>query len=244
MKNWVGTLKIGLVRQNVVVYGMAALKPGSSVPFKMLHRACGRCLSSKMHCSSCDETVIGDTASVVRGHDVGGQFVRLESDEIDDCRIPSTTVIDLKHFVPAEQVTPFMIAESRFIGPTDHDAADWYWLIRTSLGTAVAGIGRLSISSKDRVVAVMRHQIGLSLHVLRHADELRHIESAMKAFSEPPIVHAKTRKLMQAHIASKTRHVLDLTKYRSKYVDNLRDLVASKRLLKTSGRSKIRWMIS
>lgn len=223
---WKGTIKLGFVVQPVAVYGSAESK-AAKVSFNQLH-TCGNRINQKTVCVHCDAAKEVPKADISRGFEFEkGKYVVVGDDELKGCEIETTKVIDLKEFVPAENIEPFLIAETHYIAPDNPALADAFALIRDALD-GFAGIGTLAIRNREQLVAIVRHKRGLMMHTLRHASEVRDIAAVDALARVPDISDAATVGMMRQLMATMRSDRLDLEKYPNTYVENVRALIDRK----------------
>ena len=226
-KSWSGTLKLGFVTQPVAVYAAADSK-AAKVSFNQLHADCGGRINQVIVCRKCDENKALAPVEIVKGFEVSkDNYVRISAEELDDCKVENTKVIDLKEFVPASELSPLMIAESAFIAPLLSDMSEAYVLIREAL-QGMVGIGTLNHSNKEKLVAIVASGRGLVMHTLRHASEVRDVLNVPTLDKLPAEADAKTVKMMKSLMAGMQSKTLDLEKYPNRYVENVQRLVRTK----------------
>lgn len=223
---WKGTIKLGFVTQPVAVFGAAESKATTTVSFNQLHHACGGRITTQVYCPACAVDV--DRSDLDRGFEhVKGRYVTVSDAELESCQIETTKVIDLKEFVPLDQIQPFYIAETHYIAPDNPGLAEAFALIRDALA-GVAGVGTLAIGNKEKLIAVVAHGRGLMMHTLRHASEVRAIADVDTLAAVPASCDAPTLTLMRQLVTSMTTARLDLEKYPNTYVTQVQALIATK----------------
>jgi len=116
-----------------------------------------------------------DKDEVVRGYEYErGQYVTFTPDELKALDLESSKVIDLETFVPRGEVDPVYFNSPYCLYPDGQMAAEAVRVIGTAMGEAsVVGIGRLTMSRRERVVMIGPRGTGMVLITLRAADEVR-----------------------------------------------------------------------
>jgi len=116
-----------------------------------------------------------DKDEVVRGYEYErGQYVTFTPDELKALDLESSKVIDLETFVPRGEVDPVYFNSPYYLYPDGQMAAEAVRVIGTAMGEAsVVGIGRLTMSRRERVVMIGPRGTGMVLITLRAADEVR-----------------------------------------------------------------------
>ena len=112
---------------------------------------------------------------VVRGYEYErGQYVTFTPDELKALDLESSKVIDLETFVPRGQVDPVYFNSPYYLYPDGQIAVDAIRVIGAAMAEAgVVGIGRLTMSRRERMVMVGPRGTEMVLITLRAADEVR-----------------------------------------------------------------------
>lgn len=224
-KSWSGTIKLGFVTQDVAVYSAADNK-AKTVSFNQLHAKCGGRINQDKVCRSCNETL--QAADIRKGYEYEkGSYVILDDAEVKACEVETTKVIDLKEFVPASEITPFLIRESHFVAPANAVVSEAFALIRDSLNDR-SGIATLALRGKEELVALVPYGRGLALHTLRHASEVRDIADVNVLNKVPESSDPNALAIAQQLIGALATDKLDLNKYPNTYVENVQVLIAEK----------------
>jgi DNA end-binding protein Ku len=111
----------------------------------------------------------------VRGYEVDkDQYVIIEPDEIDSIKLDSKQTIDLVQFVDAAELDSRYFERPYFLVPSGEIAGEGYVVIRDALRkTGKVGLGKVTISGREWLVAIAPLQDGLSMALLRYANELK-----------------------------------------------------------------------
>jgi DNA end-binding protein Ku len=112
---------------------------------------------------------------VVRGYEYErGQFVTFTPNELKALDLESSKVIDLETFVPRGEVDPVYFNSPYYLYPDGQMALEAIRVIGAAMADAgVVGIGRLTMSRRERVVVVDPRGSGMVLITLRAAEEVR-----------------------------------------------------------------------
>jgi DNA end-binding protein Ku len=103
-----------------------------------------------------------------------GQFVTFTPEELKALDVESSHTIDLATFVPRAEVDPLYFNTSYFVYPDGTVAAEAYRTISAAMAEAgMAGLGRLTLSGRERMVLVEPRGQRLALITLRAAEEVR-----------------------------------------------------------------------
>src|ERR1051325_9324750 len=106
---------------------------------------------------------------VLKGYEVErGQFVTFTPAELKALDVESSKTIDLTSFVPRSEIDPIYFNAGYYIYPDGQIAIEAYRVISAAMADAgMAGLGRLTLSRRDRMVLVEPRGAGLALITLR-----------------------------------------------------------------------------
>ena len=163
---------------------------------------------------------------IAKGYEYSrGQYVTVEDEELKALQIESSKIIDLTQFGSRDEVDPVLLDTPYNVYPDGELAAKAFQVISDAMAAkGLVGIGRVTISSRERLVLVEPHGGGLLMFTLRSSDEVRAAEFAAKAKSEADadmVAVAET-------IIERRRAKFDPATFRDRYQDALRDRVESK----------------
>lgn len=167
---WKGFLKLSLVSIGVAVYN--AVDTTSEVKFNQIHKPSGQRINYT-------KTVKGlgpvDSADIVKAYEVDEDtYVVLEPEELAAIKLESTKTLDLKQFVAAEEIDPRYFERPYYIVPSDQHALEGYIVIRDALKkSGKLGVGQVTMSGREYLVAVGPIDKGLGMHIMRYAVEIR-----------------------------------------------------------------------
>lgn len=103
-----------------------------------------------------------------------GQHVTFTPAELKALDIESSKTIDLETFVPHAEVDPLYFNAGYYTYPDGPIATEAYHVISNAMDEAgVAGLGRLTLSRRERMVLVEPRGAGLALITVRSAAEVR-----------------------------------------------------------------------
>jgi DNA end-binding protein Ku len=217
---WSGILRIGLV--NIPVKAVSVTRD-LRISFRMLHRSCKTPISFKRFCQEGEEVNLAD---VVYGYPLQkNRYIILEKEEIEKAKPESRRVIDLDRFVNFFAVDPHYFNRTYLLLPDRSE--DAYSLLRRVMEkSGKAAIGRMTISSRERVVLVHYYQKAIVATTLRYQDEVLDPETfpALQELPEP-----KERELELAEeIVKGLSGELDISAYKDQYREKIESLVRSK----------------
>ena len=166
-----------------------------------------------------------DKREIVKGYEYGrGQFVTLTPEELKALDVESSKVIDLEKFVPWGDLDPVYFDSSYYLYPDNPIAVETLRVIGTAIAEAgVVGLGRLTLSRRERMVVVEPRGTGMALFILRAAEEVR----AAQFGTADGELDAEMVAIAKAIIAQRTGS-FDPTTYRDRYQEALRELIEAK----------------
>jgi DNA end-binding protein Ku len=165
---WNGTIAFGLMSVPVKVFSATESK---TVRFREVHLEDGAPIEHRRICPSDGDQV--DYDDVVKGFEVRkGEWVELTDDEIAAAAGSQSRVVDVDHFVPAEEIDPVFYERTYYLGARD-GGDDAYALLLAALErSGRAGVGRWVFHNRERTVLVRSQGDLLAMHTMRFADEL------------------------------------------------------------------------
>jgi DNA end-binding protein Ku len=116
-----------------------------------------------------------ERAEVVKGYEFDrGQFVTFTPEELKALHVESSRTIDLTTFVPRAEFDPVYFNAPYYVYPDGAVAAEAFRVIGAAMADAgMAGIGRVTMSRRERMVLVEPRGAGMVLTTLRAVDEVR-----------------------------------------------------------------------
>lgn len=165
---WSGTISFGLVSIPVSLY---VASRGGGMALRMVD-ASGRPLQRRYFCSKDAEPL--EASDIVRGYEVEqDRFVIVHDEELEALEPQKSREIDLKRFVPREQVDPIWFERGYFLAPDKGAMKAYRLLARTMEEMDRVGIATFVMRGKEYLVAIIGQQGLLHAETLRFQDELR-----------------------------------------------------------------------
>lgn len=154
-----------------------------------------------------------------------GRYLTITDDELKDLQIESSEIIDLDRFVDRDEVNPIYLDAPYYIYPDGELAAETFRVIGEAMANKdKVGLGRVTISNRERLVLVEPRGAGLVMSTLRSADEVRPAEFGAKAKGE---IDADMVAIAEA-IIERRSGAFEPASFRDRYQDALRELVEAK----------------
>jgi len=116
-----------------------------------------------------------EKSEIVKGYEYDrGQFVTFTADELKALDVESSKVVDLETFVTRGEIDPVYLDSPYYLYPDGVIAVEALRVISAAMtASGVVGVGRLTLSRRERMVMVEPRGPGLALFTLRAADEVR-----------------------------------------------------------------------
>jgi DNA end-binding protein Ku len=220
--SWNGFLRLSLV--SCPVYLSPATTETKRVRFHQLNADTGNRVKQQLVDAETGDVVERDR--IAKGYEHHrGQYITIEDEELKALQIESSKIIDLTQFVSREEVDPVYLDTPYYLYPDGKLAAETFGVIGEAMeAKGLVGIGRVTLSSRERPVLVEPRGTGLLMSTLRSADEVREAEFEAKAKGEVDtdmVAVAET-------IMERRKGSFDPATFRDRYQDALRELVEGK----------------
>jgi DNA end-binding protein Ku len=220
--SWNGFLRLSLVSCPVSL--VPATTEAKRIRFNQLNAETGNRVAQQLVDSKTGETV--DRDQIVKGYEYDrGRYVTITDDELKALQIESSKIIDLDRFVDRDEVDPVYLDTSYYVYPDGKLAAETFRVIGEAMARKnKVGLGRVTISSREREVLVEPRGAGLVMSTVRSADEVRPAEFEAPAKDD---IDADMVAIAES-IIERRSGAFDPASFRDRYQDALRELVAEK----------------
>jgi DNA end-binding protein Ku len=166
------TVSFGLVSVPVQMY--AAGESKAAISFNMLHKTDGARLKQQYICSKDGEKV--ERSDMIKGYEFSkGQYVTFTPDELKALEERGTGAIEIKEFLPAQQVDRIWLERTYYLG-ADKGGERAYKLLAEALEESKrVAIGQYAARGKQYLIMIRPLEGRLVMEQLRYADEIRDI---------------------------------------------------------------------
>jgi DNA end-binding protein Ku len=220
---WKGFLKISLV--NIPVRVFPATDAAATISFNQLHAECQTRIQQKRWCPHCEREV--PNSEIVKGYEFEkGRYVVMSEEDMAKVRPESTRVIDLVQFTDAAAIDPIYVERPYYLAPDGAMAKEAFAVMREAI-KGKAGIGKLALYGREYLVAVQPRDKGLVMYTMRHAKEVRAMDSIEELEEVPSKVKPEEIKLAKQVIGN-FEAPLVLTEYSDKYQEELQRIIDAK----------------
>ena len=220
---WKGYLKISLV--NIPIKVFPATDPGATLSFNQLHAECRTRIQQKRWCPHCEREV--PNSDIVKGYEFEkGRYVVVEEEDIEKVRVESTRVINLEKFTDDTAIDPIYLERPYYLAPDGPVAKEAFAVVREGM-KGMAGIGKVALYGREYLIKVQPRDRGLIMYTLRHANEIRSMDSIDELADMPAHVKPEEVKLAKQVIGT-FEGAVDFETYRDDYQAGLREIIDAK----------------
>jgi DNA end-binding protein Ku len=222
---WKGFLKLSLVTCPIALY--TATSSGERVAFRQISKKTGNRLRQQLIDEGTEEII--ESGDKGRGYEVDkGVYLPIEDEEIEAIAIESTHTIDIDRFVPKAEIDERYIDSPYYLIPNDKAGLDAFAVIRDAMhDKAMAALGRVVLSKRERVLMLQPWGKGLLGTTLRYPYEVR----AENAYFEdiPDVKISKDMLELAEHILESKRAKFDASQFEDRYEQAIVELINVKK---------------
>jgi DNA end-binding protein Ku len=218
---WSGTITFGLV--SIPVDLLSAVRPRQTA-MKLVDKS-GHALGREYHCSKEGKQLAND--ELVRGYETDeGKMVVITDEEFESVAPEMSGDIELRGFVPLEQIPPMYFQKPYFLAPSGKSAKAYNLLTATMEKTGRVGVGSFVMRGHEYLVAIVSDNGVLRADTLRYTDEIRTPESIGLPKVKKPAAGKVTQFAKAIDDLKETK--LDMSELADRDAQALRELAESK----------------
>lgn len=219
--SWTGFLKLSLV--SCPIYLSPAIAETERVRLHQINPHTGNRIVLKPVDAETGDAV--ERKDLVKGYEYErGRYVTLTEDELDTLQIESSKTLELTEFVDPAAVTPLYLDTPYYVYPDGQHALEAYRVVAHAMARKKKiAIGRIVLTTRERLVAVEPYDSGLLMSTLRTADQLRAPD-----FEKPKGEADAEMVKMAETIIDRLTAKFEPARFRDRYEDALRALVEAK----------------
>jgi DNA end-binding protein Ku len=223
--HWKGYLKLSLVSCPVALF--SAVSRTEKISFHLINRETGHRLRQQYIDSVTNDVVERDEQ--VRGYEVGkNDYITLEESEIAEQALESSHTIDIETFVQRDEIDKVYLDGSYYLAPENKVADEPFVVIRDAMRkNDVAGLARVVLSGRERVVLIEARDKGLLATTLHYNYEVRDEKPYFESI--PDLKLSKEMLDLATHIIETKRGKFDPAKFEDRYQEALVKLIRAKR---------------
>ena len=222
--SWEGHLRLSLVTCPVALW--PATSEAETIRFNMINPKTNNRIRMQTVDAGTGEQV--SRSELVKGFQVAkGEYVLFDKEELDAVKLESTRIIDIEKFVPRASIDRLYWETPYHLVPAGKTGIEAYAVIRAAMAKQnMVAIGRLVMSTRERICAIEIEEGGLVLTTLRTAEEVRALDEV--ALPDLPKPDPKMLQIAEK-IVDQQSGDFDPSEFRDRYEDALRALIEEKR---------------
>jgi DNA end-binding protein Ku len=168
---WMGALVFGMFSIPVRLY--SAIEDRDVSLHQVHGEDAGRVRNQRV-CTVCGKEV--DYAELARGFELpSGEMVILTEEDFANLPLPTTKIVELVAFVPADQVDPLALARGYYLEP-ELAGRKPYELLRAALDrTNRVGLAKITLRSRESLAVLRPRGNALALQTMIWPDEVRKV---------------------------------------------------------------------
>ena len=166
---WKGALSFGMVSIPVRLYSATEDR---DVSFHQVHEDDAGRVRYRRVCEECGEEVA--YADLAKGYELpSGDTVMLTDEDFANLPLPTTKIVELVAFVPADQVDPLSLARGYYLEP-EAAGRKPYELLRAALErSSRVGLAKIAVRNKESLAVLRPRGEILALQTMVWPDEVR-----------------------------------------------------------------------
>ena len=222
--SWEGHLRLSLVTCPVALY--PATTEAETVRFNLINpKTNNRIKMQTVDAGTGEEVSRGD---LVKGFAIAkNEYVLLDKEDFESVKLESTRIIDIEKFVPRASIDRLYWETPYHLVPAGKTGIEAYAVIRAAMARQnMVAIGRLVMSTRERICAIEIEEGGLVLTTLRTAEEVRALDEV--ALPDLPKPDPKMLQIAEKIVEQQSGD-FDPSEFRDRYEDALRALIEEKR---------------
>jgi DNA end-binding protein Ku len=220
---WTGAISFGLVNVPVKLYSAISTK---TVRFHQLHAKDQVRIQQKRVCPADGEEVPYE--HVVKGYEIAPeQYVVVTKEELEALEPPKTKTIEIEDFVDRAEIDPIYFDRGYYLLPDRIGQKPYRLLVEALEGAGKVAIGRVTIRSKEQLVAIRPTEAMLTVATMNFADEV----VAPDEFDEQPgdeVETSKRERDMARQLVESLTSEFDPDKYHDTYRERVLELIEQK----------------
>jgi DNA end-binding protein Ku len=135
----------------------------------------------------------------VKGYAIAkNEYVLLEKEDFEKVKLESTRIIDIEKFVPRESIDRLYWDTPYHLTPSGKTGLEAFAVIREAMKKkGMVALGRLVMSTRERICAIEIEETGLLLTTLRTAEEVRDLDVDIPLPKAEPQMLAIAEKIVE-----------------------------------------------
>jgi len=224
--SWKGYLKLSLVSIPVKAYSAAA-SGGGEIRLNQLHAECNSRINYKKTCPIHGEV---STDQIVSGYEYSkGQYVIIDTDELDKLRTEDDKAINIDNFVPADAIDSiYASGKNYYLLPDGPVGQKPYAVVQQAMVDLKRNaIAQVVMHGKEQVVLLRPMDGLLSMSILNYDHEITK-PATLESELTQQTVEPEELKLAKTLIDASTAKKIDFSRYKDVYTEKLTKLIEAK----------------
>jgi len=221
---WKGYLKLSLVSCPIALF--PATSEREKISFHQLNKETGnRIKYRKVDADTGDEV---ESADIVKGYQVGkGDYLVLDSEELEAIALESKRVIEIDEFVPRKEIDELYLSNPYYIVPDGEVGQQAFAVIREAIRQeGMVAIGKVVFTSREHVIALEARGNGMLGVTLRYPYEVRKEDQYFDDIPDEKVT--KDMLDLAKHIVETKKAHFEPERFEDRYEEALKDLLKKK----------------
>lgn len=221
---WKGYLKLSLVSCPISLF--PATSEREKISFHQLHKQTGNRIKYKKVDAETGREVERD--DIVKGYEISkGEYVELESEELEAVALESRRIIEIDEFVPKNEIDELYLNNPYYVVPDGDVGQQAFAVIREAIRKeAMVGLGKVIFTSREHVIALEPREKCLLGVTLRFPYEVRAEADYVGDIDNEKI--PKDMLELASHIVDTKRAEFRPSRFEDRYEDALKELLRKK----------------
>lgn len=222
--SWEGHLRLSLVTCPVSLW--SATTEAETVRFNLINPKTNNRIRMKTVDAGTGEEL--SRADLVKGFAIAkDEYVLLDKEDFESVKLESTRIIDIEKFVARQTIDRLYWDTPYHLVPSGKTGIEAFAVIREAMKRkGMVAIGRLVMSTRERVCAIEIEEDGLVLTTLRTAEEVRQLDEI--GHPDLPKPNAQMLEIAEKIVAQQSGE-FDPADFTDRYEDALRALIEQKK---------------
>jgi DNA end-binding protein Ku len=218
---WTGSITFGLVSVPVRMY--SAIEE-HTLHFNYVHAPDGSRIGYEKICKAEDKPVPDE--EIVKAFEYEkGEWVYMTDEDFEAAAAENHRTIDIRTFVPFEEVDPIYFERTYYLGPQDEGAKVYALLARAMADSGLAGVAKWVMRDRQNLGLLRVRDGVITLERMHFADEIRPVESLAPEDADV----SKDELGMAAQLIEQYTGEFAPERYRDTYRDALCEIIEAKR---------------
>jgi DNA end-binding protein Ku len=221
---WKGYLRLSLVSCPIQLFPAASER--EKVRFHQINRKTGhRIRYTKVDAESGEEVTSDD---IVKGFEISkGNYVELESSELEAAEIDSSHMIDIDTFVPRKEIDEIYFRNPYYIVPDGEVSLQAFSVIRNAIKKEnMIALGKVVFTNREHMIAIEPRDKGLLGVTLRFPYEIRNENDYFNEIPDETV--PKDMLDLAIHIIRNKAGHFKPDKFVDRYEDSLKNIIKRK----------------